>query len=222
MSSTAKALWFHHPTAMSQPLFSVPVLGFITGSQAVILLGLGLPALFIGMEAGGIGYGAAAFCAIGVFSMIRPPVMGYEMRIITLIMFHLTGGSRKKQKKSGKGKKSKKKAPSALRGKAKEEKPARKEEARRPETESMEVSVSGNMPVNISLSLGSDHARRKVRVLIDDGEILMTVADDDGRLSVILDPEDCVGEHVMSVVAADAGTLLLRKNMKFKVGVHGA
>lgn len=222
MSSTAKALWFHHPTAMSQPLFPIPVLGFITGSQALILLGLGLPALFIGMEAGGVEYGIAAFCAIGAFSMIRPPVMGYEMRIITLLRFHLTGGSRKTGKKAGKGKRPKKKAPSALRKAGKAEEPARREEPRPPEIEKMEVSVSGNMPVNIGLSLGGDNIRRKVRVLIDDREILMTVADKDGQLSVILDPEDCVGEHEMSVVDADGGTLLLRKHMKFSVGVHGA
>jgi len=221
MSSTAKALWFHHPTAMSQPLFSVPVLGFITGSQALILLGLGLPALFIGIEAGGVEYGVAAFLAIGVFSMIRPPVMGYEMRIITLLMFHLRGGQKKAGKKAGRGGKSRK-GPSALRGAPKAEEPARREAPKPPEPETMEVSVSGSMPVNIGLSLGADHVRRKVRVLIDGGEILMTVADKDGQLSVILDPEDCVGEHEITVVDANEGTLLLRKHMAFKVGVHGA
>ena len=42
--SDKAAIWFHKPTALNQPLFQMPLVGYVTGSQGALFFGAGLPA----------------------------------------------------------------------------------------------------------------------------------------------------------------------------------
>ncbi|MYB29778.1 MAG: hypothetical protein F4Y18_01905 [Cenarchaeum sp. SB0663_bin_5] len=87
--SDKTALWFHRPTALNQPLFQMPVLGYINGSQALLLFGVGLPTLFGMMSIFDVWISVIPFCVIVILSVIRPPVLGYEGRLAMMILFHM-------------------------------------------------------------------------------------------------------------------------------------
>ena len=83
-------VWFPKISAISQAIFTFPVIGFISGYQGIIIFGLGLPALFITIHAtGAMHYGAGMFVAFLIFAMIRPPVISYEGRLYAILRFYM-------------------------------------------------------------------------------------------------------------------------------------
>lgn len=101
--SETRMVYFNKTSAMSQPLLTFPVLGFISGYQAAIIFGIGMPALFITMNVTGeLGYGILPLLAALAFSMIRPPVSSYESRMASLLRYYVRGSGVKKKKKKTK------------------------------------------------------------------------------------------------------------------------
>ena len=90
--SDKTAIWFHKPTMMNQPLFQVPLLGYITGSQGLLLFGVGLPAFFLVMNSYGPLAALAPLAGAAALAMIRPPVLGYEGRLAVAAWFYLARG----------------------------------------------------------------------------------------------------------------------------------
>lgn len=87
--SDKTAIWFHKPTLTNQPLFQVPLIGYITGSQGLLLFGVGLPAFFLVVGSHGLPAAPAPLAAAAALTMVRPPVLGYEGRLAVIIWFYL-------------------------------------------------------------------------------------------------------------------------------------
>ena len=217
----SRMIWFKRTGPLTQALFTLPLIGFITGQQAIIIVAFGLPILFGVLNATGDVLAAVLpFLVIVVFALIRPPVMSYEARLFTLLRFHVMGGPVKA------GKKRRKKGAAAARrsrflsrpgtGPRKPKKGAAAEaeaaaaddedEEARPspaETETMEVGTYPGLPVDIAITLRdrADHilSRRRVGILLDGSMLRTAVSSTSGQIPVLIDPEEAVGTRRLAI-----------------------
>lgn len=214
--SDKTAIWFHKPTMMNQPLFQVPLLGYITGSQGLLLFGVGLPAFFLVMGPHGPLAALAPLAGAAALAMVRPPVVGYEGRLAMIIWFYLA------KRRGGRPVRSRAFAlPVPSRGAAIPKKVGIRKP---PEAAPVPVVVRATgRPVEISLSLRTRDnrvSRPKVRILLDGASIKTAVPSVEGRVSVVLHPEDCAGTRkiaVHGVTGEDAtGAKLTEKEVVFR------
>ena len=219
----SRMIWFKRTGPLTQALFTLPLIGFITGQQAIIIVAFGLPILFGVLNATGDVLAAVLpFLVIVVFALIRPPVMSYEARLFTLLRFHIAGGPVKAGKKKGK-----KGAAIARRshflsrpgtGPRKPKKGERSDddeveaaaaadgEDSRPspaETETMEDGTYPGLPVEIAITLRdrADHilSRRRVGILLDGSMLRTAVSSTSGQIPVLIDPEEAVGTRRLAI-----------------------
>lgn len=212
--SDKAAIWFHKPTALNQPLFQMPLIGYVTGSQGALFFGAGLPAFFVVMNAYGITYALVPLGAVAAFALIRPPVMGYETRLAVLVWYYV----RRRRPRTVRSAALAVPVPASL------SVPKRAKAAKgagRP-AEPLRVRGAGR-PVEISMVLrtGGNRARRgRVRIMLDGSGIKTAVPSGAGRVSIILHPEDCVGTRTISIHEVDgddaAGALLVSKEVIFE------
>ena len=238
-------VWFRRTGPLTQALFTLPLIGFVTGQQAIIIVAVGMPVLFGVLSAtGDIAAAVVPFIAIIVWAMIRPPVMSYEARLFTLLKFQLVGGAVKtKKKKGGRGsaakrsrflsrpgasaKKKDKKADAA------EEAGDEGEPAEAPppaEAEAMEVGTYPGMPVEVDITLrdrsGHILTRRKVGILLD-GELVRTaMSSTSGHIGILIDPEEAIGTRMLSIceVGQDGSTptsTIIEKKIAFVPRTRG-
>lgn len=202
--SDKTAIWFHKPTLTNQPLFQVPLIGYITGSQGLLLFGVGLPAFFLVMGSHGLPAALAPLAAAAALAMVRPPVLGYEGRLAMIIWFYLA------KRRGGRPLRSRAFAlPVSSKGAALP-RDASIKKPRKAVPQPVVVRATGR-PVEISLSLRTPDnrvSRPKVRILLDGASIKTAVPSASGQVSVVLHPEDCAGTRRISVheVASDDGT----------------
>ena len=96
--SKAPATWFHRPSALNQAIFALPILGHLTSIQAIMIFGIGLPGMFITLQfTSELHYAAISPLIMVVIAMIRPPVMSYEARLLTVLRFSISGGRKEKK-----------------------------------------------------------------------------------------------------------------------------
>lgn len=214
--SDKTAIWFHKPTMMNQPLFQVPLLGYITGSQGLLLFGVGLPAFFLVMNSYGPLAALAPLAGAAALAMIRPPVLGYEGRLAVAVWFYLARGRGGQPAKSRAFSIPVPTKAGAIPRKARLGKRAKAAPA------PVEVRATGR-PVEISLSLRTRDnrvSRPKVRILLDGASIKTAVPSASGQVSVVLHPEDCAGTRriaVHEVTGEDAtGAKLTEKEVVFR------
>ena len=194
--SKSTAVWFHRPSQLHQSIFSMPLLGYLSAVQAIMIFGIGLPFMFgIMFATGDLAYAAIPPLIMTVIAMIRPPVMSYEARVFTALRFTLGGGVKEKKKA--------KSMSLAMPSKGKRLAP---EESAVEEQMPQDVSITvTDRPIEISLSLrrgdGGIYAGKKVRILLDGLEIKTTISSVSGKVLVLLDPGECTGERIISVHA---------------------
>lgn len=212
--SDKAAIWFHKPTTLNQPLFQMPVVGYVTGSQGALFFGVGLPTFFAVMNAYGITYALIPLGAVAAFALVRPPVVGYETRLAILVWYYV----RRRRRITVRSAALAVPVPASL-SIPKRAKASRA--AGRP-AEPLRVRGAGR-PVEISMVLrtGGNRAwRGRVRIMLDGSGIKTAVPSGTGRVSVILHPEDCVGTRTISIHEVDgddtAGALLVSKEVVFE------
>ena len=222
MLSESRMLWFVRTTPLSQSLFAFPLIGMISGYQAILILGIGLPLLFGTMHAtGDITYAAVPFAAMVAFAMVRPPVLSYEGRLFYRLKFLITGPGSFGPSSSAAGRKGKGKGRGIGRGRrgrgsraagepSRKPRPAAAagggsaDPAARPATgrEPMTVRVSPDSPVEVAITLrtreGKAIARKKVRILLDGNPIRTVVSSSSGEVAAVLDPEECIGRRTVA------------------------
>ena len=240
----SRMIWFRRTGPLTQALFTLPLLGFITGQQAIIIVGLGMPVLFGVLNAtGDVAAAVIPFLVIIVFALIRPPVMSYEARLFTLLRFHVVGGpvkAKAKKKRSGaaakrsrfmsrpgtkdKGKKAKGKEDEEEAEAAEEDEPAPQD------TETVEVSTSPGLPVDVFITLrdraGHLLTGRRVGILLDGTMMRTAVSSTDGRIPVLIDPDEAVGtRHLAICEIRDDGSpapAIVEKKLAFVQRARGA
>ena len=209
--SEKTALWFHKPSALNQPLFQMPILGYVSGYQALLLFGVGMPVFFVILNSYDIITALPPLGAITALAMIRPPILGYEGRFFVLLWFYL---SRRRPKMSS----------SALQIPVSRAISIPKKAAPKkiPKPKPIRISPAGR-PIEISARLRTDHNQplvKQVRILLDGVSIRTAVPSENGILSVVLHPEECVGVRTISVhqVGPDdtLGKLLVSKEVHFE------
>ena len=221
-------IWFERTTTLTQSIFSFPVIGQITGHQAVLILCLGMPMLFGTLHmTENLPAAAGAFCLTIIFAMIRPPVISYEGRIWCRLQFMLFGPKTKsKSKKTGKTKKSN---ILSLPSKNLSEQETVPEPIIPEEEEVMRIDVKPESQVMVGITLrtkeGGVLARKKVQIALDGMVIKNTMSSSTGICNLLLDSEDCIGndniiqKKKISVrdVTADGnpGEILVSKKMEF-------
>ena len=193
--SKSTAVWFHRPSQLHQSIFSMPLLGYLSAVQAIMIFGIGLPFMFgIMFATGDLAYAAIPPLIMTVIAMIRPPVMSYEARVFTALRFTLGGGVKEKKKA--------KSMSLAMPSKGERFEPESAVEEQMPQDVSITVT---DRPIKISLSLrrgdGGIYAGKKVRILLDGLEIKTTISSGSGQVEVLLDPSECTGERIISVHA---------------------
>lgn len=218
--SDKTAIWFDKPTLMNQPLFQMPLLGYITGYQGLLLFGAGLPAFFLMMGPYGLPVALAPLVAAAALAMVRPPVVGYEGRLAAIIWFYIRGGARvgRATATTSRALAIPRSHSASLPGKAR---PAIPRDRAAPAP--VMVRATGR-PVEISLVLRTREnrvSRPKVRILLDGASVKTAVPSPSGRVSVVLHPEDCTGTRRISVhevVAGDdsIGARLTEKEVIFR------
>ena len=97
--SEETAIWFHKPSLLHQSIFSIPVLGYLSTLQAIMIFGIGLPLMFaILYVANDSEYAVIPPIVMAVIAMVRPPVMSYEARALAALRFLMGGGVKPKKK----------------------------------------------------------------------------------------------------------------------------
>lgn len=240
-------IWFKRTGPLTQALFTLPLLGFITGQQAIIIVGLGIPVLFGVLGAtGDVAAAVVPFIVIIVFALIRPPVMSYEARLFTLLRFHAVGGpvkATKKKKKSGKAKPTRSKflsrpgtGPKKPRDKAAGDKGQERDEeqaAAAPAShaaETMEVGTYPGAPVDMYITLrdraGHLLTGRRVGVLLDGTMIRTARSGNDGQILILIDPDDAIGTRQLAIceVRSDGSpaSAIIEKKIAFVPRTRGA
>ena len=238
-------VWFRRTGPLTQALFTLPLLGFVTGQQAIIIVAVGMPVLFGVLSAtGDVAAAVVPFIVIIVWAMIRPPVMSYEARLFTLLRFHLVGGAVKTKKKKGGGSAAKRSRflsrPGASARKKKDKKADAEEdagdkgepaEAALPaEAEVMDVGTYPGMPVEVDITLrdrsGHILTRRRVGILLD-GELVRTaMSSTSGHIGILIDPEEAIGTRMLSIceVGQDGSTptsTIIEKKIAFVPRTRG-
>ena len=178
--------WYEKPTLMGQKLFHLPVLGWVTVFQFSLLVAVGLPGMFICLNAfGPVGAPWPLMAAFG-FAKFRPPMLGYEMRIYHVLQFRMFGPREKKA-----GPKPKKYALPRASGKPREAKPE-------PDAP-LEVIVF-DQPREFRMSLPSDVPRDiDVEVRLDGARINTQRPDSNGTVHLTLYPDDMRGERNVTI-----------------------
>lgn len=200
--SDKTAIWFDKPTLTNQPLFQMPLLGYVTGYQGLLLFGVGLPAFFLMMGPYGLPAALAPLAAAAALAMVRPPVVGYEGRMAMIIWFYIRGGTRGGRTATSRALAVPRSHGASLPGKAR---PAAPRDGAAPAP--VVVRATGR-PVEISLVLRTREnrvSRPKVRILLDGASVKTAVPSPSGRVSVVLHPEDCTGTRKISVHEVAAG-----------------
>ena len=218
-----RMIWFKRTGPLTQALFTLPLLGFITGQQAIIIVGLGIPVLFGVLSAtGDVAAAVIPFLVIIVFALIRPPVISYEARLFAILRFHAVGGpvkaTAKKKTKGGKSsaaarrsrfmsrpgtgsKKASRKASAA--DAAKEEEPAEDEDPTTQEVETMEVGTYPGLPVDVYITLrdraGHLLPGRRVGIQLDGTMLRTAVSSADGQIPILIDPDDAIGTRQLAI-----------------------
>ena len=213
--------WFHKHTALTQPIFALPVIGFLTGGQAATIFLVGIPVLFVAMQAAGVSVALGAFAAVVVFSMLRPPVAGYESRLFAILLFYCRPGRRGiGAKKAGQAGGGPGRGPGALRrgpggavgGEAADAGPTGAD------TAPLVVFVK-RTPIELRLQLTTGHGSAaggsKVMIMMDDVELKRAVADDRGEVAVVIDPDICVGNRTVRLVGG-SGEVLAEQPVSFR------
>ena len=194
--SEETAIWFHKPSLLHQSIFSIPVLGYLSTLQAIMIFGIGLPLMFaILYVANDSEYAVIPPIVMAVIAMVRPPVMSYEARALAALRFLMGGGVKPKKKAKSRSLA----VPSG--GKAKTE-----EAVEEPPDVPQDISVAvTDKPVEVSLRLrtvdGSVFANKKVRVLLDGQEIKTTLSSTTGEILLLLESSDCFGQKTVSIHA---------------------
>lgn len=241
----SRMIWFKRTGPLTQALFTLPILGFITGQQAIIIVGLGIPVLFGVLSAtGDIAAAVLPFIIIIVFALIRPPVMSYEARLFTLLRFHAVGGPVKAKAKKKKGRSAKaarrsrflsrpgagRKKPKAKDTAAKEEDTADTDEEETPrEVETLEVATFPGVPVDMYITLrdraGHILTRRRVGVLLDGTMIRTAVSSNDGQIPILIDPDEAIGTRQLAIceVRGDGSpaSAIIEKKIAFVPSTRG-
>ena len=223
--SETRMVWFAITPLINQPIFTFPMVGYISAYQAIIIFFVGLPAMFITMHVTGeLSHGILPFLGIVGFTMLRPPLISYEGRLLARLKFMMLGGSSGGRSAKKKPKKDRGKylgVPSTEKGEPKEPAPA---PVRTAAEEPMTVRVGGGermMQIEITLRKpdGGLFAGRKVIILLDDSPILTSVSSPSGQVRIYLERDECHGSRKLSVsdTAPDgsAGRTLLTKEIRF-------
>ena len=194
--SEETAIWFHKPSQLHQSIFSMPLLGYMSALQAIMIFGIGLPIMFaILYVTDDLAYAVLPPIIMGIIAMIRPPVMSYEARALTALRFLMGGGVKPKKKAKSRSLS----VPSGGGGETVVE-PVEEIE---PQPD-IQIMVT-DKPITISLSLktvdGGRYANKKVRILLDGNEIMTTLSSSTGHVVILMEPNDCVGQRVISVHA---------------------
>ena len=244
----SRMIWFKRTGPLTQALFTLPLLGFITGQQAIIIVGFGIPVLFGVLSAtGDVAAAVIPFLVIIVFALIRPPVMSYEARLFTLLRFHAVGGPVKAgaKKKKGKSKAASKRSrfmsrpgssPKKPKGEdaevAKEGEDARGagEESAPREVETMEVGTYPGYPVDMYITLrdraGHLLTGRRVGVLLDGTMMRTAMSSNDGKIPILIDPDEAIGTRRLAIceVASDGSpaSAIIEKRIAFVPRTRGA
>ena len=221
-------VWFAKTTALSQSIITFPMIGQISGYQAAVIFGLGLPTLFgVIQSTNNIGYAVVPFLCIVAFAMIRPPVMSYEARLLARLTFMLMGprgigGKKKKKKKTGKKKKeSDVLCMPSMDFEADEVTDISEITAQR-DDEPLEVLVRPNTQVEVSITLRTSLGilpKRKVCILFDDILQKTTISSSSGEVRLLLDSSDCAGRRNIVICDVDQdgapGNALISKTVEF-------
>ena len=243
-------IWFKRTGPLTQALFTLPLLGFITGQQAIIIVGLGIPVLFGVLSAtGDVAAAVIPFLVIIVFALIRPPVMSYEARLFAILRFHAVGGPVKataKKKKKGKSSTSKRSRFLSRPGTGPKKKPrgkaaaadATKEEAEEPaedepipqEVETMEVGTYPGFPVDVYITLrdraGHLLPGRRVGIQLDGTLLRTAVSSIDGKIPILIDPDEAIGTRQLAIceVKSDGtpASAIIEKKIAFVPRTRGA
>ena len=244
-----RMIWFKRTGPLTQALFTLPLLGFITGQQAIIIVGLGIPVLFGVLSAtGDVAAAVIPFLVIIVFALIRPPVMSYEARLFAILRFHAVGGpvkaTAKRKKKGGKSSTASRRSrfmsrpgtgPKKARGKAsdadaaKEEEPA-EDELTPQEVETMEVGTYPGLPVDVYITLrdraGHLLPGRRVGIQLDGTMLRTAVSSADGKIPILIDPDDAIGTRQLAIseVKGDGtpASAIIEKKIAFVPRTRGA
>ena len=220
--SESRMVWFPKISAISQAIFTFPVIGFISGYQGIIIFGLGLPALFITIHAtGAMHYGAGMFVAFLIFAMIRPPVISYEGRLYAILRFYMRDRIKNRKVKKYVKKSRALSIPSSSLQIPKKAIP--KHILKKPKKLTVFVSANKEKLTSISITLKNRNnaimPNKKVRLLLDDIPIRTSISSGSGIVSTILEYEDCIGTRTLAVSEVtgsdDAGKILVKREIEF-------
>ena len=196
--------WHEKPTLMNQKMFSLPVLGWVTVFQFALLVGVGMPGMFIAVNVADIYAAPWPLLAAFVFARLRPPLPGYEMRLFHIARFWLFGPKEKRA-----GPKPKKYAmPRAPRGAV---------EAKPEPDAPLEITVY-DRPWELRMSLPhGTPLEKRLAVRLDDVLVSTPHPNTDGTVHLRLYPDDMKGERVVTV-HDDSGAQLAGRVLVFVQG----
>ena len=178
--------WHEKPTLMGQRMFHLPVLGWVTVFQFTLLVGAGMPGMFIAVTVADIYAAPWPLLAAFMFAKFRPPLLGYEMRLCYMVRFRMFGPRERKA-----GPKPKKYAmPRATRGMV---------EAK-PEPDAPLEIVVYDRPRELRMGLPpGTPADRRVEVRMDGAVVGTQHPDSDGTVHLVLYPDDMRGERTITI-----------------------
>ncbi len=178
--------WYEKPTLPNQKMFHLPVLGWVTVLQLGILVGAGLPSMFIAVQVAGIYAAPWPLLAAFLFAKFRPPLLGYEMRLYHMMRFRMFG-----PKEARAGPRPKKYVmPRAVRDTA---------EAKPTPDDTLQITVY-DRPRELRMSLPSDMPLDKRLEVRMDGVLCSTPhPDTDGTIHLVLYPDDMFGERSVTI-----------------------
>lgn len=211
-------LWILRTTFLTQSVFAFPIIGMITGYQAALIFGVGLPLMFATMMyTSSMLYAAVPLLIVFVFAMRRPPVSSYESRLFAIIRFYT-------------GKRYTAMTPKAGRGSAVLAVPegpmvtaaadAPQESPRPP----MRIMTRPGAMMEVALTLldvhGAPMPSHKAHVMMDGDILKTTTTTSTGRITVLMDADECVGRRIISVCEAtkdgQVGRTLLSRELEFE------
>lgn len=198
---TERFIWYEKPTLPNQKMFHLPVLGWITVLQFGILIGAGLPGMFIAVQIAGIFAAPWPLLAAFLFAKFRPPLLGYEMRLYHMMRFRMFGPKEKQI-----GEKPKKYVmPKAQPAPA---------EAKPQVDEPIEITVH-DAPRELRMTLPADTPTDKRLEIRLDGVIYNTTfPDTNGTVQMVLYVDDMVGERSVTIHGA-GGAQIAGRNLVF-------
>ena len=178
--------WYEKPTLPNQKMFHLPVLGWVTVLQLGILVGAGLPGMFIAVQVAGIYAAPWPLLAAFLFAKFRPPLLGYEMRLYHMMRFRMFGP---KEVRAGPRPK-KYVMPRAVQDTA---------EAKPTPDDTLQITVY-DRPRELRMSLPSDMPLDKRLEVRMDGVLCSTPhPDTDGTVHLVLYPDDMFGERSITI-----------------------